>query len=171
MASSGVSVPFWTISSRVSVRHMPIVDLLYNSNVAIGHLTANKIRKEEYLNLNQTKKLRYEAKILWNWERERENKMKGTGRGDVKSDRCCDDGGGNWESGTERLLWRIFWAERIWGFLYLAFVDAWIYSRDRFGTRIWMTTIPSQSVPDPDPIVHIKFKWMVRLHILIQLKR
>lgn len=35
MASSGLSVPLWTISSRVSVRHIPIVDLLYSSNVAI----------------------------------------------------------------------------------------------------------------------------------------
>ena len=35
MASSGLSVPLFTISSKVSVKHIPIVDLRYSSNVAI----------------------------------------------------------------------------------------------------------------------------------------
>lgn len=35
IARSGLRVPLWTISSKVSVKHIPIVDLLYSSNVAI----------------------------------------------------------------------------------------------------------------------------------------
>jgi hypothetical protein len=36
MASSGLRVPLETISSSVSVRHMPMVDLRYSSNVAMA---------------------------------------------------------------------------------------------------------------------------------------
>jgi hypothetical protein len=40
MASSGLRVPLETISSSVSVRHMPMVDRLYSSKVAIAFACA-----------------------------------------------------------------------------------------------------------------------------------
>ena len=83
MASSGLSVPLFTISSKVSVKHIPIVDLRYSSNVAIlRHRTRSEPITHTLIMKNDKKKIG-----IGNWKLKMKNRKWVKDVNDLKEER------------------------------------------------------------------------------------